>query len=141
MTTRQEFEATYGPVSDAVFALFVAMQEQIVGLTAQVKELQDRLNKDSHNRSKPPSSDGLKKKPVSMRRKAGRKPGGQQGHLGHTLEFSDSPDYKVPYVPTHCGKCGTDLDQVESSICEIRQEYDIPPPKLECTEHQSHMKC
>jgi cell division protein FtsB len=32
-------------------------------LSTRIKELTDRLNKDSHNSSKPPSSDGLKKKP------------------------------------------------------------------------------
>lgn len=141
MTTRQEFESTYGRVSDTVFALFATMREQIAGLTAQVKELQDRLNKDSHNSSKPPSSDGYKKKPVSMRRKAGRKPGGQHGHQGHTLEFAGSPDETVLHVPTHCGNCGFDLGGVVSSTTERRQSFDTPPVSLVCTEHQAHSKC
>ena len=148
MLTRQEFEATYGPVSDALFALYaellaanMAQREQIIALTALVKELQDRLNKDSHNSSKPPSSDGYKKKPVSLRCKAGRKPGGQPGHPGRTLEFSDSPDETVAHVPTHCGSCGFDLADVASTICERRQSFDVPPQALECTEHQSHAKC
>jgi len=61
MLTREQFEATYGPVSDPVFILFTHMREQVVVLTEQVKELQDRLSEHSHNSNKPPSSDGLQK--------------------------------------------------------------------------------
>ena len=63
MLTREQFETTYGPVSDAVFTLFLqmqatstALQEQVVELTVLVKALQDRLNENSHNSNKPPSS-------------------------------------------------------------------------------------
>jgi transposase len=149
MLTREQFEITYGTVSDACFALITEMdarlsaqQEQIAALTALVKQLQDRLGKDSHNSSKPPSTDGFKKKPVSLRRKAGGKPGGQHGHPGRTLEFCDSPADTVPHVPTHCCNCGTDLSEVPSSGFERRQMHDVPPPpKVECVEHRSYSKC
>ena len=55
----------------------------------KVKELEDRLNKNSQNSNKPPSSDGLKKpksKPAFPRKK-GKKAGGQAGHKGKTLEY------------------------------------------------------
>ena len=44
-------------------------------LRARVHELEGRLRKDGHNSSKPPSSDGLVKKPKSLRQSNGRKPG------------------------------------------------------------------
>jgi len=49
-----EVRAAYREGEEAVVLLFV-------GLVAKVQELEARLNKDSHNSSKPPTSDGLKK--------------------------------------------------------------------------------
>src|ERR1700678_860014 len=148
MLTREQFETIYGPVTDAVFTLFTQMQiaaaaleEQVVALAAQVKALQDRLNKDSHNSNKPPSSDGLKKKPVTLRGKSGRKSGGQKGHPGRWLEFSDTPKDTVVHRPSSCGHCGADLQTVPSLLKEKRQVFDLPPVELECTEHQAHSKC
>jgi transposase len=50
----------------------------------------NRLNLSSRNSSKPPSSDpNREKKP---KKKGERKPGGQNGHTGRTLEKVDNPD-------------------------------------------------
>ena len=61
-------------------------------LQAEVNALQDRLGKDSHHSSKLPASDGLARKPVSLRQKTRRKPGGQSEHPGRTLALTDTPD-------------------------------------------------
>ena len=53
-----------------------ALREQVTKLLAQVEDLQARLAKDSHNCSKPPSSEGLARKTRSLRRRSGKKPGG-----------------------------------------------------------------
>ena len=52
--------------------------------------LANRLNLNSTNSSKPPSSDPNRKK--QAKRKPGRKPGGQNGHVGTTLKKVDDPD-------------------------------------------------
>lgn len=57
----------------------VRLTAMVQALSARVQELEGRLRKDSHNSSKPPSSDGLAKKPRSLRESSGRKPGGQAG--------------------------------------------------------------
>ena len=54
-----------------------ALREQLTVLAAQVQDLHARLAKDSHNSSKPPSSDGLARKTKSLRRRSGKKPGGK----------------------------------------------------------------
>src|SRR5271165_3486336 len=54
-----------------------ALREQVTVLAAQVQDVQARLSKDSHNSSKPPSSDGLARKAKSLRRRSGKKPGGE----------------------------------------------------------------
>src|SRR5690242_865480 len=65
-----------------------ALRAQVQELLAQNQELQARLAKDSHNSSKPPSSDPLaRKRPRSQRRRSGKKPGGQLGHPGETLHL------------------------------------------------------
>jgi transposase len=149
MFTRDEFQKLYEQGPDAVWSAFarlqdtlVAQQQQIDTLLLQVKELQDRLGKDSHNSNKPPSSDGLKKKPVSLRQQNGRKPGGQKGHPGRTLEFAEDPDHIRVHAPACCQGCGTDLAGVPGKTGERRQVFDLPPLALEVTEHQSeHKRC
>jgi len=113
------------------------LQKQVNLLMAKVSELEDRLNKNSRNSDKPPSSDGLKKKNISpaFPRKKGKKNGGQQGHKGKTLEMSTRVDYIKLHLPTECD-CGNDLDIVQAEVIEVRQVFDIPPPKLEITEHR-----
>ena len=72
-----------------------ALLARIAALEALVAELQRRLGLDSSNSSKPPSSDGLKKKPRvlgSLRGRSGKKSGGQAGHKGDTLKQVETPD-------------------------------------------------
>jgi transposase len=73
-------------------ALMEHMREQISGLNAQVKSLRDQISKNSHNSSLPPSSDRFVRQPKSLRPKSEKKTGGQEGHRGTTLPFSDAPD-------------------------------------------------
>ena len=140
MLTREEFQILYDQGSDTVFGFAAAMQEQIAILTARVKELEDRLGKDSHNGSKPPSSDGLKKKPVSLHKPNGRKPGGQKGHPGRTLQFAEEPHHILVHAPSCCEGCGADLAGVPGKTGERRQVFDLPPLALEVTEHRSEQK-
>lgn len=111
-------------------------QAQIQQLQVRVHELEARISKDSSNSSKPPSSDGLKRKPKSLRGKSGKKPGAQQGHAGKGLAQVKNPDVIVTHAPTNCHGCGSNLDQVEGACAEKRQVFDIPRPKIEVTEHQ-----
>jgi transposase len=119
-----------------------ALQEQVHLLRARVAELERRLNLDSSNSSKPPSSDGLSKKPrtESLREKGKRKPGGQKGHPGRTLKMSATPDLILVQAVSHCGSCGLDLKAASPCRIEKRQVFDIPQPKVEITEYQAECK-
>ncbi len=123
----------------------IELQQQetrIQQLEAQLEDLKARLSKNSSNSSKPPSSDGLKKakKTSSQRRKSGKKPGGQKGHKGSTLNKVADPDHIVTYTPKTCQGCGHDLTKVTSVGTENRQVFDLPEPKVEITEHQAEIK-
>ena len=99
------------------------------------------MAKDSHNSSKPPSSDGLAKpKPKSLRVPSGRPTGGQPGHPGHTLRLAEKPDRTVRHAVERCQNCGRSLAQQEPERVERRQVFDLPEPKLDVTEHQSEVK-
>lgn len=139
MLTRDQFQTIYDQGPDALFDLFTAMQGQIDALKAEVKQLRDRLDQDSHNSSKPPSSDGFHK-PVSQRKPSGKRPGGQKGHPGRTLSFSETPDEIVVHSPAACACCGKALEGVKGSEAERRQVVDLPPLSLLTTQHQVQKK-
>lgn len=104
-------------------------------LRAENAELKARLTMDSHNSSKPPSSDGLGKKPAFPKEKKG-KPGGQENHQGNTLNMVDHPDHFIVCRPEPgvCS-CGHDLSKEPFSIIARRQVFDLPKPRLEVTEY------
>jgi transposase len=119
------------------------LQARVEELAAQVQALQARLAKDSHNSSKPPSSDGLKRKTRSLRQKSGKKPGGQLGHRGATLHLVGRPDEVVEHRPTVCAACQTALGEAASVVLyERRQVQELPPVRLRVTEHRAlHVRC
>lgn len=111
--------------------------EQNAGLVERVAELEARLGQNPKNSSKPPSSEGLgKPAPRSLRRRSGRKPGGQAGHDGKTLMQVAEPDHEVVHEPGCCAGCGRSLAGRPVTGIERRQQFDLPPLRVEVTEHQ-----
>jgi transposase len=106
-------------------------------LKAENAELNARLNSDSHNSNKPPSSDGYKKrniKPAFSKNKNSNQ-GGQKGHEGKTLRQVESPD-KIEFCSPGTCSCGHGFTKEELELAEKRQVFELPPPKLEITEYQ-----
>jgi transposase len=118
-------------------AQIAALTAQVVTLTARVKELEDRLATDSHNRSKPPSSDGFRKQTRSLRQPRGKRPGGQVGHIGTTLVLSETPDRLIPHRPAQCAACGQGLEATPAASFERRQVVEWPVIRREVVEHQA----
>lgn len=114
----------------------VSLQEQLAQAMARIKDLEDRVGKDSRTSSKPPSSDGLSRLPRSSRRPSGKSPGGQVGHRGHTLSMVESPDEVVQHRPQVCAECHETLSQGAGRVVERRQVLDVPEIRLLATEHQ-----
>jgi transposase len=84
----------------------------------------------SLNSSLPPSKNPLSvPRTQSLRKPSGRKPGGQVGHEGHTIEFSGHPDSREACpIPHVCPICGEPLDPMKIEVCERRQVIDLPLP-------------
>jgi transposase len=106
------------PSDVAKDALIAVQDAEIAVLKARVAGLERRLELNSTNSGKPPSSDGLKK-PVrvkSLREPSGKKPGGQKGHKGETLrQVAVSDAAVVNHYPPACSGCGAVLDPQSSA--------------------------
>jgi len=110
-------------------------------LRAKIASIEDFIKKDSHNSNKPPSSDPYKGSRVkNLRRKSSRKPGGQPGHKGITIEYSKTPDTIILHKIEKCSCCGGSLKSVKPIEIRKRQVHDIPEIKIQVTEHQSEVK-
>jgi len=108
---------------------------------ARIRELEAQRATDSRNSSKPPSTDAFHKPaPKSRRERTGRKPGGQKGHPGTTLALSDTPDHIIPHAVGTCSCCGRDLSAQAADEVERRQVLDIPPLRMDVTEHRFEIK-
>lgn len=113
-----------------------------ITLQEQLSALRGQLAQNSRNSSKPPSSDGYQRpQPKSGRKNSGKKSGGQPGHKGHTLQPAAKPDYTVLHKITLCPcGCGSDLSRHPVIRHERRQVFDLPPQKLDVTEHVVEVK-
>src|SRR6266567_3504900 len=105
--------------------LIEQLREQHSRLAEQVKSLQERLAKDSHNSHLPPSSDRF-----------GRKP----GHPGSSLRWSSTPDEVVEQHVLACEACQQDLHAVPACHIERRQVIDVPAPRLIVREYCAEQK-
>ena len=112
------------------------LKSDISTLKLENTELKARLNQNSNNSHKPPSSDGLQKKP-GLPSNSIKKTGGQFGHQGKTLKMVETPDQIIVHHIESCPCCQKvfSASDVEQTI-QKRQVFDIPEPKLEVTEHQ-----
>jgi transposase len=109
-------------------------------LQERVKTLEGHQAKDSHNSNLPPSSDRFVRPPKSLRKKSGKKPGGQKGHRGHHLQQVEQPDHILIHPVERCERCQHDLRTQKASVPERRQVMDLPPKRLWVTEHRVEEK-
>ena len=124
---------------EAEAAGVLPLEARVLELEAENAELRRRLGMDSGNSSKPPSTDGPDKAPPrSLRKKTGRKPGGQPGRAGGRLAQVADPDVTVVHRPSVCGGCAGTLhaDAPIIGVPVIRQVFDLPEIAVEVTEHQ-----
>jgi transposase len=122
------------------------VQNQIGGrrrlnnLETEVEKLKAQRSKDSHNSSKPPSTD-IKRTPKSLRGKTNRPSGGQPGHAGQNLQQVEKPDDIVAHqLKGKCERCRRSLKMGKLIGFEKRQEFDIPPLHVMVTEHQAEIR-
>lgn len=137
----EEIQAIYQQGEKAVVELIMQLVKLNNALEARIQVLEDQIAKNSQNSSKPPSSDGYQKPaPKSLRKRHGKKSGGQPGHPGSTLKAVEHPDRIEVHHVTECKQCRRSLEGVVPREPERRQVFDIPQVKIEVTEHQGEIK-
>lgn len=124
----------------------VKLEARLDFLEKENKYLKQRLAfyenpKNSRNSSIPPSQDPNRPKAnQNLRKSSGKKPEGQKGRTGKTLEMTASPDKVVELQPQYCTNCGNTLENLQASKEQSRQIVDIPPIKAVFTEYQTFSK-
>ena len=124
---------------EIISILFAIIEQQ----AKKISELEARLNQNSKNSSKPPSSDGYSKaQPSSLRKPSGKKPGGQKGHEGSGFTQTGPPDQYVLHEPEACKQC-PNYATCESSrhTMETRYEVDIQINTVTTAHQTLWVKC
>lgn len=132
----EEWAQTPRAVQEFVLVLVAHVQ----ALEAEIAGLRERVNRNSRNSSRPPSSDGpeVPRKPC-QRAKSGRKRGGQKGHKGAKRKLIPVEQVKeVHHVkPDVCRDCGHALAGEDPEPYR-HQVTEIPPVVAEVTEYRLH---
>jgi transposase len=142
----EQVVAGFGEQVERLAARLAAVEAENTALRDEIQVLRGRLGKDSHNSSKPPSSDGPggparpKRAPKSLRGVSGRRPGGQPGHAGHSLTLVEQPDVVVVHRPSSCLGCGRGLAGAPVLRTERRQLVDLPAARAQVVEHRAETR-
>jgi transposase len=138
----QDWEQTPLPVQAVVILLWQAnqaLQQQVVTLQGEVAKLREQVHRNSHNSSKPPSSDPPQKRTYPKPEPSGKKPGGQPGHAGRGRKFQPTEQVSRVVVskPVLCRACGA-LLLGEDAHPQRHQVSELPRIEPEIVEYQRH---
>ena len=117
----------------------LVVTEQLAGIIIKLDQIIDdlieRLNLNSNNSSKPPSTN-LHKKPKS-KKNSGRQRGAQFGHKGKFRELlpPEQVDQFVTCLPLEHCECGGNVE-LNNKKFHRHQVYEIPQPHYITTEYQ-----
>ena len=132
--------AIWGRTPPEARAYIETLIARVAVLEAAVKALTERLQQDSTNASRPPSSDRPSKKGGQKRRQPrGRRPGGQPGHPGHTREWIpvEDVDRVIVLKPVSCGRCDHEWSGTDPQP-HRHQMIDIAPMRPVVYDYQVH---
>jgi len=142
ITLKRNFsDSDWAATPDAVKEDFIRLEKTDILLLKKIKELEEelhqlkmRVNKDSTNSDKPPSSDNPYKPRPEKKNKKGR-PGAKAGHRGHRQKLI-TPTEEIPLFPEVC-QCGG--NQFENNRpFYTHQEIELPEIQMGVTHFILH---
>jgi len=130
------WDAIPATLRPAVGVIVARLEARVAHLEGQVADLTARLNQDSSNSSKPPSSDGPHVKPAPPKSPSGKRRGGQPGHPRHGRVILP-PDEVIDHKPTRCRGCHAALtgDDPEPVLDQV---IELPARLRHVTHHRRH---
>ncbi len=120
----------YEQIISTLLIKIADLEKLVIQQAARIADLEKRLDKNSSNSSKPPSSDGLSKprRTTSLRENGKNKSGGQPGHKGETLKQIETPDIVKKHVLTTCPDCHQGINNYEHKdklVKGFAQKYNV----------------
>ena len=117
------------------------LKQKVEELTQLVMALKERLDRNSGNSNKPPSSDSPGERAERRGKdKSGRKRGGQPGHSGSTRELVP-PELVSEFknlFPPQCENCWAALPQTPDPSAQRFQTIELPQPRAHVIEWLQH---
>ena len=116
-------------------------------LESRIADLEQRLNRDSHNSSLPPSADPPSAAPRPRRSASSRRPGAQAGHAGTSRPLLplERVNEVVDHWPERCSSCARPFREEERSEVATPQRHQIcelPAITVWVSEHRLHrLRC
>jgi transposase len=126
-------------------ALIDALQRRLTQLEAQVRDLQARLGANASNSSTPPSANPPGAPKPVIKKRSGRRPGGQPGHPPHLKQLlpPDRVRQVIPLLPARCQHCQATLPAQAGSADPAPTRFqviELPPLAATATEYQGHAR-
>lgn len=121
---------------DCIATIIANQEQEIAQLQARVAELEAKLNQNSSNSSKPPSSNGPQVPSAPPKKPSGKKRGGQPGHPKHERVILP-PDEVIDHKPSHCHHCATQLVGADPDPI-IDQVIELPVKLRHVIHHRRH---
>ena len=118
-----------------------ALESQVIELQERIDELESLLNWIQGKKKRPSNGAISEKKPKTKDSQKGssKRPGGQEGHPGSTLNKVEDPDEIICHRLHECKYCGHNIEESGIIGYETRQEFNIVV-RRKVTEHRTEIK-
>ncbi|MEA5464902.1 IS66 family transposase [Leptothoe sp. PORK10 BA2] len=133
-------KADWDATPPSIQALVLVLSERLDHQSERLSQLEEKLNKNSKNSSKPPSTDGFGKTVAEKKRSKkpkNRRPSVTGSRQVRKLQASEDCDRVEEVMPTVCAECGSALHGLDSHP-HRHQVIELPPIEPMVVEYRLH---